>query len=334
MKSLDIIKTKTWLVSLVCTIFVVYPNAAWFFCGLIYVSPEHFMEFGILFVFRFLYFWATIWGLIRLTLRMKNLHLAKRIIYNLLISMVCFAVFWILRAPFDVDKAMSIPIFQFLVIGLLGSLLGYIYLLYVDQHEKEREIERLQLESLKSRCDALTNQINPHFFFNSLNGISSLVRKGNNPCTLDYVDKLSDIFRYILQSDKKALVSLDEELSFFEAYRYLLEVRYADKLFFDIEIPDEVRHYELPALSLQPLIENAVKHNSITSAQPLTVTIRMEGSSLVVSNPIRPKLDAEESTGVGLRNLTTRWSMLTGQHIEVSSEEGVFRVVLPLKSQM
>ena len=140
MKSLDIIKTKTWLVSLICTIFVVYPTAAWFFCGLIYVSPEHFMEFGILFVFRFLYFWATFWGLIRLTLRMKNLHLAKRIIYNLLISMVCFAVFWILRAPFDVDKAMSIPIFQFLVIGLFSSLLGYIYLLYVDQHEKEREI--------------------------------------------------------------------------------------------------------------------------------------------------------------------------------------------------
>jgi hypothetical protein len=110
MKSLDIIKTKTWLVSLVCTIFVVYPNAAWFFCGLIYVSPEHFMEFGILFVFRFLYFWATFWGLIRLTLRMKNLHLAKKIIYNLLLSMLCFVVFWILRAPFDVDKAMSIPI--------------------------------------------------------------------------------------------------------------------------------------------------------------------------------------------------------------------------------
>ncbi len=332
MKSLDIIKTKTWLVSLVCTIFVVYPNAAWFFCGLIYVSPEHFMEFGILFVFRFLYFWATFWGLIRLTLRMKNLHLAKKIIYNLLLSMLCFVVFWILRAPFDVDKVMSIPIFQFLVIGLFSSLLGYIYLLYVDQHEKEREIERLQLESLKSRCDALTNQINPHFFFNSLNGISSLVRKGNNPCTLDYVDKLSDIFRYILQSDKKALVSLDEELEFVEAFSHVMEVRFANKIEFKVDVKEEHRDLRLPVLSLLPLLENVTVHNMIDSEHHMIVCIELNDKyELVVSNPIFPKLSPPDTNGTGLQNLENRFRLMMQQKIRVSDDGEMFTVYLPLK---
>ncbi len=214
------------------------------------------------------------------------------------------------------------------------ALYGLTWMLMVQRGEIRVEMEHLKTEATEAKYAMLVNQINPHFLFNSLNSLSMLVREGDTKGALGYIDRLSYTYRYIIRTEGRSMVSLDEELSFFEAYRYLLEVRYADKLFFDIEIPDEVRHYELPALSLQPLIENAVKHNSITSAQPLTVTIRMEGSSLVVSNPIRPKLDAEESTGVGLRNLTTRWSMLTGQHIEVSSEEGVFRVVLPLKSQM
>ena len=98
---------------------------------------------------------------------------------------------------------MSIIIFQFIVLALLCTLIGYIQMLYHNQREKDQLIENLRVENLQSRCDALVNQINPHFFFNSLNGISSLIRKKNDENTLLYVTKLSDIFRYILQSDKK-----------------------------------------------------------------------------------------------------------------------------------
>lgn len=332
MKSLDIIKSKTWLVSLICTIFVVYPNAAWFFCGMIYVSAEQFFEFGILFTFRFVYFWFTFWALIRITLRKKNLHLAKRILYNLTLSMGLFVIFWVLRSPFNVDKAISIPIFQFLVIGLFSSLIGYIYLLYVDQHEKEREIERLQLESLKSRCDALTNQINPHFFFNSLNGISALVRRGNNECTLGYVDKLSDIFRYILQSDKKSLVSLDEELEFVKAFSHVMEVRFANKLQFEIDVKEECRDLRLPVLSLLPLLENVTVHNMIDSEHRMTVRIALdEKGELSVSNPIYPKLSPPDTNGTGLQNLENRFRLMMDKEIRISDNGEVFTVYMPLK---
>lgn len=103
--------------------------------------------------------------------------------------------------------------FQFLVVSLLCTFIGYIYDLNNAKRQKEMLIERLKIENLQSRCNALVNQINPHFFFNSLNGISSLVRKGNDDNTLEYVSQLSDIFRYILQSDRRQMVTLEEEIS-------------------------------------------------------------------------------------------------------------------------
>lgn len=102
-------------------------------------------------------------------------------------------------------------------------------MLYSGQREKEQEIERLRFENLQSRCDALANQINPHFFFNSLNGTSALIRKKNDEKTLMYVHELSDTFRYILQSDRKGLVSLREELVFVQSFQYVMEVRFAQQ---------------------------------------------------------------------------------------------------------
>lgn len=112
------------------------------------------------------------------------------------------------------------------------------------------------------------NQINPHFFFNSLNGIQSLVRKGNDDDTLLYVSQLSDIFRYILQSDRKGLVTLDEELEFIRAFRHVMEVRFKGKLAFEIDVPAKKRRLRLPVLSLLPLVENVTVHNMIDSGSP------------------------------------------------------------------
>lgn len=332
MKTIDAIKTKTWLISLICTIFVVYPNGAWLFCDPQCATKELIIEFIVLFVFRFFYFWLSLWALIRLMLRLKNLTLIKRIVCNVTLSMILFGVFWVLRSPICVDRALSIPIFQFLVIGLLSAQIGYIYLLYVKQREKDLEIERLQLENLQSRCNALTNQINPHFFFNSLNGISSLVRKGEESRTLAYVDKLSDIFRYILQSDNKALVALHEELSFVEAFSHVMEVRFANKLQIEINVAAECRELRLPVLSLLPLLENVTVHNMIDSEHRATVKIEMnEQGELMISNPIYPKLSQPDTNGTGLMNLENRFRLMMGKQIRVSDDGKVFTVFLPLK---
>ena len=332
MKSLDIIKSKTWLVSLLCSVFVLYPNIAWFMCSTIFEDKQLFISFVLLFVLRFFYYWLSFWVLIRFTLRRPHLTLPRRVLYNILLGLVAFVGYWILSQPFNLYEAISIPIFQFLVIGLFSSMTGYIYLLYVEQREKDKEIERLQIESLKSRCAALTNQINPHFFFNSLNGVSALVRKSDNPRTLAYIDKLSDIFRYILQSDNKALVSLDEELAFVEAFRHVMEVRFANKFQIEVDVKAEYRNLRLPVLSLLPLLENVTVHNMIDSEHRMTIGISLnDQSELIVTNPIYPKLSAPDTNGTGLQNLENRFRLMLGTEIKVINDGRSFTVVMPLK---
>ncbi len=334
MKSLHVIKKKPWLISLICALFMLYPNIAWFLCDLSFVPQEDRIWFYVYFIFRALWFWGLIWLLIWLNLnRIRTKNVIKRMFWNLLMSMGGFVVFELVTIAYHYDTFISILIFQFIVIGLLTSMIGYIYLLMIDQHEKEREIERLQIESLQSRCDALMNQINPHFFFNSLNGISSLIRKEeDDEKVLEYVSKLSDVFRYILQSDRKGLVTLDEELKFAEAFSHVMEVRFANKLTFDVDVPEGKRNLTLPVLSLIPLLENVTVHNIIDSEHQMNVRIYLNSSSeLVVSNPVYPKLTEPDTNGIGLKNLQSRFELLTGKEIKIKTDGSMFEVRLPLK---
>jgi LytS/YehU family sensor histidine kinase len=192
------------------------------------------------------------------------------------------------------------------------------------------EIERLKSENLRSRYNTLVNQVNPHFLFNSLNSLSALVREGDTASAVTYIDRLSETFRYTMRNEADATTTLDDELEFVAAYKYLLEVRYADKLFIDIDVEAEKLDWRLPTFSIQPLVENAVKHNAITRARPLRVSIRTVGGRLVVSNPVNPKIESEGGSGIGLENLAHRLHLLTGEDIEVVDDGSVFRVSLPI----
>lgn len=206
-------------------------------------------------------------------------------------------------------------------------------MLYITQQEKEMEIERLRTENLQSRCDALTNQINPHFFFNSLNGISSLIRKKDDKKTLEYVDQLSDMFRYILQSDRKGVVPLREELKFIEAFQFVIEVRFANKLVFLLDIDEPMKDtLTLPVLSLLPLVDNIIVHNRIDADHKMEISIYLNGQNeLVVSNPIYPKLSVPQTNGTGLKNLESRFLLLTNRKIRLETTENRYTVYLPLK---
>lgn len=195
------------------------------------------------------------------------------------------------------------------------------------------ENEQLKNENLRARYNTLINQINPHFLFNSLNSLSSLVREGKNDDAVAYIDRLSDTFRYTIQNEPHTTTTLQDELEFTNAYKYLLEVRYDEKLFVDIDVEEEKMEWRLPTFSIQPLIENAVKHNTITRSKPLRISIRTEGDYLVVSNPVNPKLEPERSTGIGLENLSNRWQLLTGKDIEIVNDGKVFSVRLPFITQ-
>lgn len=335
------ISRKLPLVGLISAVFIIYPNIACLPWDIKFLEGASCTGFYWYFVYRFFFFWGLICLLLRYNLRqLSSAQFKERFGRNFLYSLAAYAGFasisyWIHSYGIRTDFLGSTLISQFFILCSLCTLIGHISMLYSAQREKEREIERLRIENLQSRCDALANQINPHFFFNSLNGVQSLIRKKDDEKTLMYVHELSDIFRYILQSDKRGLVTLREELEFIQSFRYVMEVRFANKLVFSIQVDEAMQdELTLPVLSLLPLVENVTVHNRIDSEHKMEITIRLnEQKELVVSNPIYPKLSPPDTNGTGLRNLESRFTLLMNRQIRIECDENTFRVYLPLNKQ-
>ncbi|MFI3264511.1 MAG: histidine kinase [Rikenellaceae bacterium] len=230
------------------------------------------------------------------------------------------------------------PYFEYMIVlkwlfAVIVSLLySQIFMLMSQRQNIILENERLRSESINAQYNMLMSQINPHVLFNSLNSLSMLVREKDEKRSLTYIDQLSYTFRYILQNRESTLTTLAEEMRFVDAYIYLFKIRYADKLFFDIDIDSKYDNYQIPALSLQPLLDNAVKHNTIIRSRPFHVSILVTDGVLIVSNNKYPKLEAEPSTGVGLENLSRRWELIAHNPIEVIQNDDIFVVKLPLIS--
>ncbi len=238
-------------------------------------------------------------------------------------------VFFLQSDPRDATYLIVLTKCSFMLVVTL--LYARMYMLLKQRQKMVVENERLKTENLSTRYNMLMGQINPHFFFNSLNSLSMLVREKDNDRALEYIDQLSYTFRYIIQNGQSSVTTLREEIAFAEAYAYLFKIRYEDKLFFEFDIKSEYMDWTLPALSLQPLIGNAVKHNTITSKNPLRVIIRVVDGVLEVENEKHAKLDVEPSTGIGLQNLRSRWQIVANRDIEVIDNEERFTVRLPLE---
>ena len=231
-------------------------------------------------------------------------------------------------APRMLDYVLLLKCSFAVVVSILYSR---IYVSISQQQAVAMENERLKNENLTTRYNMLVGQINPHFFFNSLNSLSMLVREKLDEKALTYIDQLSYTFRYIIQNGQNTWVTLGEELDFVEAYGYLFKIRYADKFFFDTAWRARSGAWLLPALSLQPLVGNAVKHNAITKSNPLRIAIRTAGDWLEVSNPKTPRLEPEPSTGIGLENLRNRVRLIAGRDIQVVETGTTFTVRVPLQ---
>lgn len=211
-------------------------------------------------------------------------------------------------------------------------LYSRIYTLLYREQQVSLENEILRNENLTTRYNMLASQVNPHFLFNSLSSLSMLVREKDEERALKYIDQLSYTFRYLSQNGANStFVPLREEIQFAEAYSYLFKIRYADKIAFDFDIEEQYLDYELPPISLQPLIGNAVKHNTISSKQLFRVHIYTKDGYLVVSNEKRPMLEPNPGTGVGLSNLNSRYQLLLNREIEIVDNDKEFTVCLPLE---
>ena len=325
---------KILLVSLVCTIFASYPNMALMSCDWNRIPAEQHSGFISCTLIRFILFWLFSCGILEFNHKWVRYHsLPKRILPNMLFTVLAFALYkyvtYLICPGFD--RYGMIPTFQFIVMGIMGLLLGYTDYLSRIHQKRKAELQLLKIESLESRCTALTNQINPHFFFNSLGGISSLVRKKDEKLTIDYIDHLSDIFRYILSSENKGLVTLDEELEFARSFCQVMQIRYAGKFDVSFDIPNEYMQMKIPVLALLPLIENVTVHNMIDSENRMQVKVYVnDAKSLVVENPIHAKRFKPDTYGSGLQNLGKRFMLLANRQIAVSNDDKIFRVTLPL----
>jgi sensor histidine kinase YesM len=191
------------------------------------------------------------------------------------------------------------------------------------------EAEQLKTERVAQQFQSLKDQLNPHFLFNSLNVLSNLVY--DNPDTAArFVNKLSRIYRYLLDVQQEELVTLEKELGFAENYLSLQKIRFEESLNYEIIVPRDTAGY-LPPLSLQLLLENAIKHNIASVANPLKIQIRLENNALIVENNLQLKSSMpEDSAGIGLSNISKRYELLSEERIDVLNNGSSFVVKLPL----
>ncbi len=225
--------------------------------------------------------------------------------------------------------------FGFLAIGsnlilvLSTVIIAWVYRLLVTNYEMYIKNEQLQKKQAETKFEVLKSQINPHFLFNSFYTINGLI--GKNPqLAMEFVNDMSDVYRYVLQSSKANTVSLKEELHFFEAYSAMLKKRFNKAIIIEENIALATLVKKVPPLSIQILLENAIKHNNFNEKCPLRIRIESNGEQLTLANTLNQREVIEKSANIGLYNLNHRYKHLSNREIAIRKSETEFTVTLPL----
>lgn len=220
--------------------------------------------------------------------------------------------------------------FQNLVVAAAVLICIFIIRLIFQKQTIELENEKLKTEGIQSQYDSLKNQVSPHFLFNSLNALQTLIREDADTAQ-KYVRHLSQVLRYTLQSNQSKTVMLTDELNFIESYLFLIQLRFGTNFKIAMHIDEEFKNYRIPPLTLQTLIENAVKHNEISKKKPLLIRLETtDNQSVKMSNPIQKKITEEPGTGIGLLNIGKQYHLLAGKQIIIKKVNNEFIVEIPL----
>ncbi len=202
---------------------------------------------------------------------------------------------------------------------------------YIELQKTLTEKVELERKNVASQLEGLRNQVNPHFLFNSLNTLIYLIPETPDKA-VRFVQQLSKVYRYVLESREDKIISLQTELTFLQAYNFLLKERFGHNLNIDVRPSDHWKNAAIVPLTLQMLVENAIKHNVISTEKPLNIEIFSENGHLIVRNNLQIKNQVMDSTGVGLDNIRSRYQILTNQTVEAIVSPQYFTVVLPLIS--
>jgi len=258
-------------------------------------------------------FQLTFYTIIFLSIWFLNLRI-KKLKWYLILFINCVIIGLYSLITYNVFKTSELPYLFYLMRVLMPSILLFIiqYSINSQKHNQKLIIENLQLktENYKAELENLKNQLNPHFLFNSLTTLQTVIRK-NPAFAEEYVIKLSELYRNMLQKNLMTHVKFKDELAFVESYIFLQKTRFKNGLKFEKNIREESLSYSIPTLSFQLLIENCIKHNIVSDEKPLCINITQNDlTSITVTNNLQPKILKEESTKTGLANLIRRYELI------------------------
>jgi len=232
--------------------------------------------------------------------------------------------------PIYIKSANLLYTFRDLFVGIVVLIGVFVIKAFYDRQLALIDNERLIRENLESQYESLKNQVSPHFLFNSLTALKTLIREDPENARL-YLDHLSQVLRNTLQSNQKHSITLSDEIEVSRSYLFLVNMRYEKNLVVDFNIMEKYKHHRLPPLAILTLLENAIKHNEISKRNPLFIRISTpEPDSLMITNSLHEKLTTEPGTGIGLVNLSRQYQLLSGKDIKISKSIDEFRVEIPL----
>lgn len=234
------------------------------------------------------------------------------------------------RLSFKLDSLFMASTWVMYVMASAGINAVFFTSYFIDRWKDSLVMaERLEKEKSQVQFDNLKNQLNPHFLFNALTSLNSLIAE-NPALASQFLQHMSKVYRYVLQNKEKNFVSLGTELDFIQNYVFLAETRFAEALKIKIDVPDPLREKAIVPITLQILIENALKHNIVDLQRPLTIEILTSGDFLTVSNNFQPRKMVETSNKQGLENLKSLYHFLTDKPIEIEQSDQRFSIRIPL----
>lgn len=245
------------------------------------------------------------------------------------INLVISVVVWGRTVTFFLQNQSVDQYYLSLIISIVVTAVFYAFYYYKFRQETKVTQQKIIAKTASAQFDALKNQLDPHFLFNSLNVLTSLIEENPRAAT-KFTTSLSKVYRYVLEQKNKDLVTVDEELKFARLYMTLIKMRFEDSIIF--EAPETVSNPEAKVvpLSLQLLLENAVKHNQVTPSKKLHIKIYEDQGSLIIENNLQPKTVMRESSGVGLQNIYQRYALLTDIPFTVHKSNAFFSASIPM----
>lgn len=267
-------------------------------------------------------------------------HTKKRVLYKLFINvlvmspsvlLIIFVFHYFHIAGYIIQPG---DITNMLLVGLSTNIVFetlYEAVYIIDKYkENTLEAELLEMMHLQQEFDNLKDKVNPHFLFNCFNTLSSLISE-NKSMAAKFLDELSKVYRYLLQNNEDGMSTVESEMKFIRSYFQLISTRYGDGVQLNMQIDKKYYPYLVPSLTLQLLVENAVKHNVVSKHTPLAIEIfTTEGKQLVVNNNLNRKIIKEKSTRIGLQNIESKYKLMNQDGFQVVDGEKYFMVVLPL----